>query len=59
MCVLEAEPVYKIKSVFLLQSEGIKPDDITWDAFQKLLDNLCLRPEIQSIFEERCALRML
>uniref|UniRef100_A0AAX7SJ97 Phosphoinositide phospholipase C n=1 Tax=Astatotilapia calliptera TaxID=8154 RepID=A0AAX7SJ97_ASTCA len=34
------------------KSEGIKPDDITWDAFQKLLDNLCLRPEIQSIFEE-------
>uniref|UniRef100_A0A669CUC8 Phosphoinositide phospholipase C n=1 Tax=Oreochromis niloticus TaxID=8128 RepID=A0A669CUC8_ORENI len=34
------------------KSEGIKPDELTWDAFQKLLDNLCLRPEIQSIFEE-------
>lgn len=38
---------------FLLQSEGIKPDDFTWEAFLKFLDNLCLRPEIQSIFEER------
>uniref|UniRef100_A0A8C5IAP3 Phosphoinositide phospholipase C n=1 Tax=Gouania willdenowi TaxID=441366 RepID=A0A8C5IAP3_GOUWI len=34
------------------RSEGIKPDDFTWDAFQKFLDSLCLRPEIQSIFEE-------
>lgn len=34
------------------KSEGIKPDDFTWDAFQKFLDSLCLRPEIQSIFEE-------
>uniref|UniRef100_A0A7N9AV74 1-phosphatidylinositol 4,5-bisphosphate phosphodiesterase n=1 Tax=Mastacembelus armatus TaxID=205130 RepID=A0A7N9AV74_9TELE len=34
------------------RSEGIKPDDFTWEAFQKFLDNLCLRPEIQSIFEE-------
>ncbi|XP_047440980.1 1-phosphatidylinositol 4,5-bisphosphate phosphodiesterase beta-3 [Mugil cephalus] len=32
--------------------EGIKPDDFTWEAFQKFLDSLCLRPEIQSIFEE-------
>ncbi|XP_034020054.1 1-phosphatidylinositol 4,5-bisphosphate phosphodiesterase beta-3 [Thalassophryne amazonica] len=32
--------------------EGIKPDDFTWEAFQKFLDKLCLRPEIQSIFEE-------
>ncbi|XP_033992419.1 1-phosphatidylinositol 4,5-bisphosphate phosphodiesterase beta-3 isoform X1 [Trematomus bernacchii] len=32
--------------------EGIKPDDFTWDAFQKFLESLCLRPEIQSIFEE-------
>uniref|UniRef100_A0A3Q3LV86 Phosphoinositide phospholipase C n=1 Tax=Mastacembelus armatus TaxID=205130 RepID=A0A3Q3LV86_9TELE len=39
-------------SVLSLQSEGIKPDDFTWEAFQKFLDNLCLRPEIQSIFEE-------
>lgn len=36
----------------LLQSEGLKPDDFTWEAFQKFLDSLCLRPEIQSIFEE-------
>ncbi|KAM9836517.1 1-phosphatidylinositol 4,5-bisphosphate phosphodiesterase beta-3 [Aulostomus maculatus] len=34
------------------RSEGIKPDDFTLDAFQKFLDSLCLRPEIQSIFEE-------
>ncbi|KAM7366142.1 hypothetical protein PAMP_015608 [Pampus punctatissimus] len=34
------------------KSEGIKPDDFTWEAFQKFLDSLCLRPEIQSIFEE-------
>ncbi|XP_075996015.1 1-phosphatidylinositol 4,5-bisphosphate phosphodiesterase beta-3 [Genypterus blacodes] len=34
------------------RSEGIKPDDFSWDAFQKFLDSLCLRPEIQSIFEE-------
>ncbi|XP_053271951.1 1-phosphatidylinositol 4,5-bisphosphate phosphodiesterase beta-3 [Pleuronectes platessa] len=32
--------------------EGIKPDDFTWEAFEKFLDSLCLRPEIQSIFEE-------
>ncbi|XP_031706702.1 1-phosphatidylinositol 4,5-bisphosphate phosphodiesterase beta-3 isoform X2 [Anarrhichthys ocellatus] len=34
------------------RAEGIKPDDFTWDAFQRFLDTLCLRPEIQSIFEE-------
>uniref|UniRef100_A0A3P9J6Z3 1-phosphatidylinositol 4,5-bisphosphate phosphodiesterase n=1 Tax=Oryzias latipes TaxID=8090 RepID=A0A3P9J6Z3_ORYLA len=34
------------------KSEGIKPDDFTWEAFQKFLNNLCLRPEIQTIFEE-------
>ncbi|KAK9524620.1 hypothetical protein VZT92_016997 [Zoarces viviparus] len=34
------------------RAEGIKPDDFTWDAFQRFLDSLCLRPEIQSIFEE-------
>ncbi|XP_033961710.1 1-phosphatidylinositol 4,5-bisphosphate phosphodiesterase beta-3 isoform X2 [Pseudochaenichthys georgianus] len=34
------------------KTEGIKPDDFTWDAFQKFLESLCLRPEIQSIFEE-------
>uniref|UniRef100_A0AAQ6AFZ7 1-phosphatidylinositol 4,5-bisphosphate phosphodiesterase n=1 Tax=Amphiprion ocellaris TaxID=80972 RepID=A0AAQ6AFZ7_AMPOC len=34
------------------RSEGIKPDDFTYEAFQKFLDSLCLRPEIQSIFEE-------
>lgn len=34
------------------KSEGIKPDDLTWETFQKFLDSLCLRPEIQSIFEE-------
>lgn len=42
------------KPSFLLQSDGIKPDDFTWEAFQKFLNNLCLRPEIQSILEERC-----
>lgn len=44
--------------IFLLQSEGIKPDDFTWEAFLKFLDNLCLRPEIQSIFEERYRLSL-
>ncbi|XP_071333869.1 1-phosphatidylinositol 4,5-bisphosphate phosphodiesterase beta-3 [Trachinotus anak] len=34
------------------RSEGIKPDDFTWEGCQKFLDSLCLRPEIQSIFEE-------
>ncbi|KAF6738251.1 1-phosphatidylinositol 4,5-bisphosphate phosphodiesterase beta-3 [Oryzias melastigma] len=34
------------------KSEGIKPDDFTWEAFQRFLDHLCLRPEIQTIFEE-------
>ncbi|XP_010772675.1 1-phosphatidylinositol 4,5-bisphosphate phosphodiesterase beta-3 isoform X2 [Notothenia coriiceps] len=34
------------------KTEGIKPDDFTWDAFQKFLESLCLRPEVQSIFEE-------
>ncbi|XP_074555404.1 1-phosphatidylinositol 4,5-bisphosphate phosphodiesterase beta-3 isoform X2 [Halichoeres trimaculatus] len=34
------------------RSEGLKPDDFTWEAFQKFLATLCLRPEIQSIFEE-------
>ncbi|KAF3697647.1 1-phosphatidylinositol 4,5-bisphosphate phosphodiesterase beta-3 [Channa argus] len=34
------------------RSEGMKQDDFTWEAFQKFLDSLCLRPEIQSIFEE-------
>uniref|UniRef100_A0A668ABL3 1-phosphatidylinositol 4,5-bisphosphate phosphodiesterase n=1 Tax=Myripristis murdjan TaxID=586833 RepID=A0A668ABL3_9TELE len=34
------------------RAEGIKPDDFTWEAFQKFLDSLSLRPEIQSIFEE-------
>ncbi|XP_022065972.2 1-phosphatidylinositol 4,5-bisphosphate phosphodiesterase beta-3 isoform X1 [Acanthochromis polyacanthus] len=34
------------------RSEGIKPDDFTYEAFQKFLDSLCLRTEIQSIFEE-------
>uniref|UniRef100_UPI003AAA6303 1-phosphatidylinositol 4,5-bisphosphate phosphodiesterase beta-3 n=1 Tax=Centroberyx gerrardi TaxID=166262 RepID=UPI003AAA6303 len=34
------------------RTEGIKPDDFTWEAFQKFLDSLCLRPEIQSIFED-------
>uniref|UniRef100_A0AAQ5YEP5 Phosphoinositide phospholipase C n=1 Tax=Amphiprion ocellaris TaxID=80972 RepID=A0AAQ5YEP5_AMPOC len=41
-----------ILCVIFLQSEGIKPDDFTYEAFQKFLDSLCLRPEIQSIFEE-------
>lgn len=43
----------------VLQSEGLKPDDFTWEAFQKFLDTLCLRPEIQSIFEERLSLTLL
>uniref|UniRef100_A0A672YLM7 1-phosphatidylinositol 4,5-bisphosphate phosphodiesterase n=1 Tax=Sphaeramia orbicularis TaxID=375764 RepID=A0A672YLM7_9TELE len=43
---------YSSFSDLFLQSEGIKPDDFTWEAFQKFLDTLCLRPEIQSIFEE-------
>ncbi|KAM3591204.1 uncharacterized protein V6R79_024592 [Siganus canaliculatus] len=34
------------------RSEGLKPDDFTSENFQKFLDSLCLRPEIQSIFEE-------
>ncbi|CAF89597.1 unnamed protein product, partial [Tetraodon nigroviridis] len=34
------------------RSEGLKPDDFTWEAFQNFLNSLCLRPEIQSIFEE-------
>lgn len=34
------------------KSEGIKPDDFTWEAFQKFLNSLCLQPEIQSMFEE-------
>ncbi|KAI3376510.1 hypothetical protein L3Q82_016969 [Scortum barcoo] len=38
--------------LFNNRSEGLKPDDFTWEAFQKFLDALCLRPEIQSIFEE-------
>nr|XP_019950970.1 PREDICTED: 1-phosphatidylinositol 4,5-bisphosphate phosphodiesterase beta-3-like [Paralichthys olivaceus] len=36
----------------LPKSEGLKPDDFTWEAFQKFLTSLCLRPEIQSIFEK-------
>ncbi|XP_061769725.1 1-phosphatidylinositol 4,5-bisphosphate phosphodiesterase beta-3 isoform X2 [Nerophis ophidion] len=34
------------------KTEGIKPDDFTWEAFHKFLDSLSLRSEIQSIFEE-------
>uniref|UniRef100_A0A3Q3FME3 1-phosphatidylinositol 4,5-bisphosphate phosphodiesterase n=1 Tax=Labrus bergylta TaxID=56723 RepID=A0A3Q3FME3_9LABR len=34
------------------RAEGLKPDDFTWEAFQKFLASLCLRPEIQSIFVE-------
>ncbi|KAM4714875.1 1-phosphatidylinositol 4,5-bisphosphate phosphodiesterase beta-3 [Anableps anableps] len=34
------------------KSEGIKPEDFTWDSFQKFLDSLCFRPELHSIFEE-------
>ncbi|KAJ0006402.1 hypothetical protein NQD34_013675 [Periophthalmus magnuspinnatus] len=34
------------------KSEGVKSEDFTWEAFQKFLDSLCLRPEIQSIFDE-------
>ncbi|XP_077598381.1 1-phosphatidylinositol 4,5-bisphosphate phosphodiesterase beta-3 isoform X2 [Stigmatopora nigra] len=32
------------------KSDGLKPDDFTWEAFQKFLNGLCLRSEIQSIF---------
>ncbi|XP_061620341.1 1-phosphatidylinositol 4,5-bisphosphate phosphodiesterase beta-3 isoform X1 [Phyllopteryx taeniolatus] len=32
--------------------DGLKPDEFTWEAFQKFLNSLCLRSEIQSIFEE-------
>ncbi|XP_069374916.1 1-phosphatidylinositol 4,5-bisphosphate phosphodiesterase beta-3 [Paralichthys olivaceus] len=38
--------------LFNSKSEGLKPDDFTWEAFQKFLTSLCLRPEIQSIFEK-------
>uniref|UniRef100_A0A665TNL2 1-phosphatidylinositol 4,5-bisphosphate phosphodiesterase n=1 Tax=Echeneis naucrates TaxID=173247 RepID=A0A665TNL2_ECHNA len=38
--------------VLFLQIEGIKPDEFTWDAFQKFLDSLCPRIEIHTIFEE-------
>ncbi|KAM9717092.1 1-phosphatidylinositol 4,5-bisphosphate phosphodiesterase beta-3 isoform 2-T2 [Menidia menidia] len=34
------------------KSDGIPKDDFTWEAFQKFVDHLCLRPEIQTIFEE-------
>ncbi|KAM4536564.1 1-phosphatidylinositol 4,5-bisphosphate phosphodiesterase beta-3 [Odontesthes bonariensis] len=34
------------------RTEGIKPDDFTWEAFQKFLHSLSLRPEIEKIFEE-------
>ncbi|KAJ3584882.1 hypothetical protein NHX12_013605, partial [Muraenolepis orangiensis] len=34
------------------KTEGIKGDDFTWESFQKFLDSLSLRPEIQSIFED-------
>ncbi|CAL8326537.1 unnamed protein product [Lota lota] len=34
------------------KTEGIKGEDFTWEAFQKFLDSLSLRPEIQSIFED-------
>ncbi|KAM8748212.1 1-phosphatidylinositol 4,5-bisphosphate phosphodiesterase beta-3 [Acanthopagrus schlegelii] len=34
------------------KSEGIKPDDFTLEAFQRFLNSLCLRPEIQSILEQ-------
>ncbi|XP_061664558.1 1-phosphatidylinositol 4,5-bisphosphate phosphodiesterase beta-3 isoform X1 [Syngnathoides biaculeatus] len=34
------------------KSDGLKPDEFTWEAFQKFLNSLCLRSEIQSIFVE-------
>ncbi|XP_056431240.1 1-phosphatidylinositol 4,5-bisphosphate phosphodiesterase beta-3 [Gadus chalcogrammus] len=34
------------------KTEGIKVEDFTWEAFQRFLDSLSLRPEIQSIFED-------
>uniref|UniRef100_A0A3Q2Y959 1-phosphatidylinositol 4,5-bisphosphate phosphodiesterase n=1 Tax=Hippocampus comes TaxID=109280 RepID=A0A3Q2Y959_HIPCM len=34
------------------KSNGLKPDDFTWEAFQRFLNSLCLRSEIQSIFVE-------
>uniref|UniRef100_A0A3B4ALA8 Phosphoinositide phospholipase C n=1 Tax=Periophthalmus magnuspinnatus TaxID=409849 RepID=A0A3B4ALA8_9GOBI len=36
----------------LINNKGVKSEDFTWEAFQKFLDSLCLRPEIQSIFDE-------
>uniref|UniRef100_A0A672JPA9 1-phosphatidylinositol 4,5-bisphosphate phosphodiesterase n=1 Tax=Salarias fasciatus TaxID=181472 RepID=A0A672JPA9_SALFA len=50
--LFKASTQHLCNSFIFLQSEGIKPDDFTWEAFQKFLDSLCLRPEIQSIFEE-------
>ncbi|KAG7243279.1 hypothetical protein INR49_011726 [Caranx melampygus] len=44
--------LYVTLYILFLQSEGIKPDDFTWEAFQKFLDSLCLRPEIQSILKK-------
>ncbi|KAM9834695.1 1-phosphatidylinositol 4,5-bisphosphate phosphodiesterase beta-3 [Syngnathus typhle] len=34
------------------KSDGLKPDEFTWEAFQKFLNTLCPRSEIQSIFME-------
>ncbi|XP_057711044.1 1-phosphatidylinositol 4,5-bisphosphate phosphodiesterase beta-3 [Corythoichthys intestinalis] len=34
------------------KTDGLKPDDFTWEAFQKFLSSLCLHSEIQSIFVE-------
>lgn len=52
-CFSPLSPPLLLGKTIPLQSEGLKPDDFTWEAFQKFLDSLCLRPEIQSIFEER------
>ncbi|XP_049613736.1 1-phosphatidylinositol 4,5-bisphosphate phosphodiesterase beta-3 isoform X2 [Syngnathus scovelli] len=32
--------------------DGLKPDEFTWEAFQKFLNTLCPRSEIQGIFME-------
>lgn len=32
------------------KAEVIKPEDLTWEMFQKFLSTLCLRPEIDRIF---------
>uniref|UniRef100_A0A3B5L2E2 Phosphoinositide phospholipase C n=1 Tax=Xiphophorus couchianus TaxID=32473 RepID=A0A3B5L2E2_9TELE len=44
--------IFQYSALISLQSESIKTEDLTWEVFLKFLDNLCIRPELQSIFEE-------